>query len=98
MYQTTIGAHQHRTPRKQPLPEGVRTLPDWFRDAGYHTANIREFPAGMNVRGAGKTDWNFVTREPLYDGDREQNDFPARARDLKALFQAHQGFLIASPE
>ncbi|MBI5693727.1 MAG: sulfatase-like hydrolase/transferase [Verrucomicrobia bacterium] len=27
MYQTTIGAHQHRTPQKKPLPEGVRTLP-----------------------------------------------------------------------
>jgi arylsulfatase A-like enzyme len=71
MYQTTIGAHQHRTPEKRPLPEGVRPLPEWFRAAGYHTANVREFPAALNVRGAGKTDWNFITREqPLYDGDR----------------------------
>lgn len=71
MYQTTIGAHQHRTPEKRPLPEGVRTLPEWFRAAGYHTANVREFPAAMNLRGAGKTDWNFVTgTQPLYDGDR----------------------------
>lgn len=71
MYQTTIGAHQHRTPEKRPLPDGVRTLPEWFRAAGYHTANVREFPAAMNLRGAGKTDWNFVTgTQPLYDGDR----------------------------
>lgn len=35
---------------------------------------------------------------PLYDGDLEASDFPAAARELKALFQAHQGFLIASPE
>ncbi len=71
MYQTTIGAHQHRTPEKRPLPEGVRPLPEWFRAAGYHTANVREFPAALKVRGAGKTDWNFITREqPLYDGDR----------------------------
>ncbi len=71
MYQTTIGAHQHRTPEKRPLPEGVRPLPEWFRAAGYHTANVREFPAALNVRGAGKTDWNFITREqPLYDGER----------------------------
>jgi NAD(P)H-dependent FMN reductase len=35
---------------------------------------------------------------PLYDGDLEQTDFPASARDLKALFQAHHGFLIAAPE
>ncbi|MEY4688179.1 MAG: hypothetical protein RIR76_2202 [Verrucomicrobiota bacterium] len=71
MYQTTIGAHQHRTPEKRPLPEGVRTLPEWFRAVGYHTANVREFPSAMNLRGAGKTDWNFISNEqPLYDGDR----------------------------
>ena len=35
---------------------------------------------------------------PIYDGDLEQADFPATARELKALFQAHDGFLIASPE
>ena len=35
---------------------------------------------------------------PLYDGDLEQSAFPASARELKALFQAHDGFLIASPE
>jgi chromate reductase, NAD(P)H dehydrogenase (quinone) len=35
---------------------------------------------------------------PIYDGDLEQSDFPATARELKALFQAHDGFLIASPE
>ena len=35
---------------------------------------------------------------PLYDGDLEQSDFPPAARELKALFQSHQGFLIASPE
>lgn len=35
---------------------------------------------------------------PLYDGDLEAGDFPKAARDLKALFRAHHGFLIASPE
>ena len=71
MYQTTLGAHQHRTPNKQPLPAGVRTLPEWFRSAGYFTANLREFPAELGVRGAGKTDWNFIPAEtPLYESDR----------------------------
>lgn len=71
MYQTTIGAHQHRTPQKQPLPEGVRPLGEWLRAAGYFTANVREFPAEMNVRGAGKTDWNFIPKEtPLFQSDR----------------------------
>jgi hypothetical protein len=37
MHQTTIGAQEHRTAAadKRPLPEGVRLLPDWLRDAGY---------------------------------------------------------------
>lgn len=35
---------------------------------------------------------------PLYDGDLEASAFPQGARDLKALFRSHHGFLIASPE
>jgi NAD(P)H-dependent FMN reductase len=35
---------------------------------------------------------------PLYDGDIEANAFPQAARDLKALFRAHHGFLISTPE
>src|SRR6266550_1684518 len=47
MYQTTIGAHNHRSHRDDgyQLPPGVRVLTDWFRDAGYYTANLRELPA-----------------------------------------------------
>jgi NAD(P)H-dependent FMN reductase len=36
---------------------------------------------------------------PLYDGDLEaQHSLPPSARELKQLFAAHDGFLIASPE
>lgn len=35
---------------------------------------------------------------PLYDGDIEAQAFPPAARDLKRLFVAHHGFLIATPE
>ncbi|MSU48942.1 MAG: sulfatase [Opitutus sp.] len=71
VYQTTLGAHQHRTPIKKPLPEGVRPLGEWFRAAGYYTANVREFPSEMGVRGAGKTDWNFIPLESqLFQSDR----------------------------
>ena len=38
MYATTIGAHNHRTTNKQPLPEGVRTLPDRLRARRRRTA------------------------------------------------------------
>src|SRR6185503_17601393 len=37
MYQTTIGAHNHRSHRDDgfELPNGVRVLTDWLRDTGY---------------------------------------------------------------
>jgi len=58
--QTTLGVHNHRSSRinsPKPeekelgliyLPEGVKTIPEYFRDAGYVTFN------------QGKTDYNFV--------------------------------------
>jgi N-sulfoglucosamine sulfohydrolase len=62
MYQTTIGAHNHRSHRDDgyKLPEGVRVLTDWMRDAGYYTANVRTFPKAVGFNGTGKTDWNFT--------------------------------------
>ena len=70
MYQTTIGAHNHRAHRDDgyQLPAGVRVLTDWFRDIGYFTANVREFPRGF--RGTGKTDWNFTYSGKPFDSDR----------------------------
>ncbi len=72
MYQTTIGAHNHRSHRDDgyALPDGVRLLTDWFRDAGYFTANVRELPARFGFRGAGKTDWNFSYQGKPFDSDR----------------------------
>ncbi|MFL5294871.1 MAG: NADPH-dependent FMN reductase [Phenylobacterium sp.] len=35
---------------------------------------------------------------PIYDGDLERDAFPPAARELKRLFVAHDGFLIAAPE
>lgn len=67
MFQTSIGAHNHRSHRDEPcdLPEGVRTLTDVLRDAGYHTANCREPAPGLRV--GGKTDFNFTVDKP-FDG------------------------------
>jgi arylsulfatase A-like enzyme len=72
MYQTTIGAHNHRAHRDDgyTLPPGVRLLTDWFRDAGYFTANVRELPAHLGFRGVGKTDWNFAYTGRPFDSDR----------------------------
>jgi N-sulfoglucosamine sulfohydrolase len=76
MYQTTIGAHNHLS--SQPnfrgidmgdeydaiaLPKGMKTIPAYFKDAGYYTFN------------EGKTDYNFVYKsEELFD-HRGDNDF-----------------------
>ncbi len=75
MYQTTIGAHNHRSHRDDgfALPPGVRVLTDWLRDAGYYTANVREFPEPIKFRGVGKTDWNF-TYERRSKMSREGNE------------------------
>ena len=88
MYQTTIGAHQHRTWQwnKRPLPPGVHTITDYFRAAGYFTCNLApDAPADKGAkkqkgpsgsRGAGKTDFNFLTSTPPFDG----NNWNQRAR------------------
>lgn len=70
MYSTTIGAHQHRTADKKPLPDGVRLLSAWLRDAGYFTANLVELPESCGFRGSGKTDWNFIPRDKPWDSSQ----------------------------
>lgn len=79
MYQTTIGAHNHRSHRDDgyQLPAGVRLLTEWLRDAGYFTANLRELPAEPGFRGSGKTDWNFTAPARPFDSER-WSDLPSR--------------------
>jgi len=69
MYQTSIGAHNHRTSIKRPLPEGVRTIPDYFRKAGYFVCNGQpgEHPE-RPIAKAGKVDWNFSVEGKPFDG------------------------------
>lgn len=72
MYQTTIGAHNHRSHRDDgyKLPAGVRLLTDWLREAGYFTANVRQLPAEFGFKGAGKNDWNFTYEGRPWDSDK----------------------------
>ena len=70
MYQTSIGAHNHRSHRDDghTLPDGVRVITDILRDSGYFTGNIRDLtgnPEDQFYRGTGKTDWNFT-----YEGEK----------------------------
>ena len=64
-YQTSFGAHQHRSKREAPLPETIRLITDYFRDAGYFTCNS----SGPPDFRAGKEDFNFF-RENAFDGVR----------------------------
>jgi arylsulfatase A-like enzyme len=66
MYQTTIGAHHHRSGRgtdKIRLPDGAETVPSQFRRAGYFTS-IGSWPM---TKTPGKTDYNFEWAPSDYD-------------------------------
>ena len=67
MYQTTIGAHNHRSHRRDGyrLPDGVELVTHYFREAGYFTANVTTPAPG--IEGTGKTDFNFSCDQP-FDG------------------------------
>jgi arylsulfatase A-like enzyme len=72
MYQTTIGAHHHRSHRDDgfALPPNVRLLTHLLKDAGYFTANLRELPPAVGFRDTAKTDWNFTPPEKSFDSTR----------------------------
>jgi len=76
MYQTSIGAHHHRSHRDDgyTLPEPVRLITEYFREAGYFTANVTT--AAPGVQGSGKTDFNFQFKN-AFDG----NDWNQRKPD-----------------
>ena len=71
MYQTTIGAHLHRSSRhavKIHLPKHIKLISEYFRQAGYYTSN----GSTLNINSPsetkrGKTDYNFVWDEKVYD-------------------------------
>lgn len=68
MYQTSIGAHHHRSGRgelKIQLPPGIRPIPALFQDAGYYTCCCN-WPLRANR--PGKTDYNFAWDRKIYDG------------------------------
>lgn len=73
-YQTTIGAHHHRSGRgamKIRLPGDVVPIPVLFQKAGYYTCIGGFGAAGANL---GKTDYNFEWDRAIYDG----NDWAGR--------------------
>jgi N-sulfoglucosamine sulfohydrolase len=74
MYQTSIGAHNHRSHREDGyrLPPPVEVITKYFHDAGYFTS----IGNGTDWSRGGKTDWNFTEPEFFRDGVdwRQRND------------------------
>ena len=69
MYQTSIGAHHHRSgrgERKIHLSEHVTLVPRLFQESGYFTS-ISGWPVSEGR--LGKTDYNFEWDESIYDGN-----------------------------
>lgn len=81
MYQTSIGAHHHRSGRgveKIRLPDGVTPIPALFQKAGYFTCIGSGLTNGdqsakkgrkANAGGLGKTDYNFEFDAEIYDSN-----------------------------
>ncbi|MFC1761201.1 sulfatase [Planctomycetota bacterium] len=89
MYQTTIGAHQHRTKPRVPLPPGVRLISEEFRDAGYFVTNC----SGRDYSRPGKGDFNFDAGP---GGRYDSTDWRDRAEGQPFFAQIHY-FLTHRP-
>ncbi|MGV3557436.1 sulfatase family protein [Larkinella arboricola] len=68
MYQTSIGAHNHRSHRDDgyKLPAPVKPITDYLRQAGYYTVNVKTAAPGVTT--PTKTDFNFLPDHPVFDG------------------------------
>ncbi len=64
-HQNYIGAHQHRTRDKKPLPYGIKPIPKLLEEAGYYTCLM-----------SWKTDCNFFPdqKEDLFMGLKDWNE------------------------
>ena len=108
MYQTSIGAHHHRSGRgkhRVKLPYGVRPVPAVFQQAGYYTCmgsgltelDSRSQPFSSRTRNRlGKTDYNFDWERSIYDS----HDWIGRgeAQPFFMQVQLHGGKLRGASE
>jgi arylsulfatase A-like enzyme len=80
MYQTSIGAHHHRSGRgaeKIQLPAHVIMIPQYFQEAGYYTTlgSIGHIVNPGENKRLGKSDYNFEWDESIIDS----NEWSGRA-------------------
>lgn len=83
-HQNYIGAHQHRTSGKKPLPYGIKAIPHLLEEAGYYTATM----VGK------KTDCNFTTDKPLFMGKSWRDRGEGQPFYVQATFAGtHRSFV-----
>lgn len=97
MYQTSIGAHHHRTFERKPLPPAVDVVTNYLRKAGYFTVLCSKGPDKKDeeesgAAGSGKTDFNFLTDNPFdgYDWNQRKPGQPFFAQ--LSLNESHRGY------
>ena len=75
MYQTSIGAHHHRSGRgaaKIKIPNHIKLIPELFKDAGYYTCLGSSGQAAgtasqKHKNRLGKSDYNFEWDARVFD-------------------------------
>lgn len=83
MYQTSIGAQNHRTDDKIRLPAKMKLVPTILQEAGYYTCHGTGLtPPAKKI---GKTDYNVVWDSSLYDG----TDWSGRNDGQPFFMQVH---------
>lgn len=83
-HQNYIGAHQHRTKNKKPLPYGIKPIPHLLEEAGYFTATMA----------SAKTDCNFTTQKKLFMGKSWRDRQPGQPFYVQAtLAGTHRNFV-----
>ncbi len=90
MYQTSIGCHHHRSKRDTPLPDGIRPVTHYLRDAGYFTCNGQALTDGRQ----GKLDYNFkMSFKEAFDGTDWSQRKPGQPFFAEMHFsETHRGF------
>jgi N-sulfoglucosamine sulfohydrolase len=99
MYQTSIGAQQHRTFAKKPLAAPVRHINEYLRQAGYFSVlcappktGKRSLGEGSGAWGSGKTDYNFSI-DRAFDGSDWAERRPGQPFFAQlSIEESHKGY------
>jgi arylsulfatase A-like enzyme len=85
MYQTTIGAHNHRSHQNDGyiLPTPVRPITDYLQEAGYYRVLAEMTPNG--IKPTGHLDYNFNWANNYFDG----HDWKERKQDQPFFAEIH---------